>query len=169
MRWRDGGAGPVAPAGGGSECAPPEPASVARSMCRCIWLPRAATMASTSPPPTPSYGSGDVLHRHAHRARWRAAASAPLRPADGACRECTRRSPGTGVGRSRPTPTASWGAAVGVYSGTVDEQYVPYIFPQENGNKTDVRWAALTAKDGSGLLVVGERAAQRQRHSLHDP
>jgi hypothetical protein len=42
-----------------------------------------------------------------------------------------------------------------VYSGTVDEQYVPYITPQENGNKTDVRWAALTDEGGVGLLAVG--------------
>jgi hypothetical protein len=47
------------------------------------------------------------------------------------------------------------GAEVGVYSGTVDEQYVPYITPQENGNKTDVRWVALTSESGVGLLVVG--------------
>ncbi len=31
------------------------------------------------------------------------------------------------------------GAAVGPYSGTVSEQYMSYILPQENGNKTDVR------------------------------
>jgi len=47
------------------------------------------------------------------------------------------------------------GAPVGVYSGTVDDQYVPYIKPQENGNKTDVRWVALTDKNGIGLLAVG--------------
>jgi beta-galactosidase/beta-glucuronidase len=47
------------------------------------------------------------------------------------------------------------GAQVGVYSGTVDEQYVPYIVPQENGNKTDVRWVALTDEEGIGLLAVG--------------
>jgi len=47
------------------------------------------------------------------------------------------------------------GAQVGVYSGTVDEQYVPYIVPQENGNKTEVRWLALTNEDGVGLLAVG--------------
>lgn len=46
-------------------------------------------------------------------------------------------------------------AAVGVYSSSVDEQYVPYVFPQENGNKTDVRWASLTNQDGLGLLIVG--------------
>ena len=45
------------------------------------------------------------------------------------------------------------GVAVGRWSGTVDEQYVPYILPQEHGNKTDVRWLALRRPDGAGLLV----------------
>jgi len=47
------------------------------------------------------------------------------------------------------------GATIGVYSGTVDEQYVPYIMPQENGNKTDARWVSLTNNSGLGLLAVG--------------
>ena len=47
------------------------------------------------------------------------------------------------------------GAAVGVYSGAVEEQIHGYVRPQENGNKTDVRWMALTNKDDTGLLVVG--------------
>ncbi len=46
-------------------------------------------------------------------------------------------------------------AQVGRYAGSVDEQYVPYVVPQENGNKTDLRWAALTDSDGVGLLAVG--------------
>jgi beta-galactosidase/beta-glucuronidase len=46
-------------------------------------------------------------------------------------------------------------AKVGVYRGTVQEQFVPYIRPQENGNKTDVRWAAVTNARGMGLLAVG--------------
>ncbi|AZQ32887.1 DUF4981 domain-containing protein [Streptomyces cyaneochromogenes] len=45
---------------------------------------------------------------------------------------------------------------VGVYSGTVSGQWTPYIRPQENGNKTDVRWIALTDAKGTGLLVSGE-------------
>ncbi len=47
------------------------------------------------------------------------------------------------------------GAPVGLWRGTVDEQYVPYIMPQENGNRTDVRWAALVNPNGVGLLAVG--------------
>ncbi|MFE1023790.1 glycoside hydrolase family 2 TIM barrel-domain containing protein [Streptomyces sp. NPDC058818] len=48
------------------------------------------------------------------------------------------------------------GTDVGLYSGTVAEQWTPYIRPQENGNKTDVRWIALTDGDGVGLLASGE-------------
>lgn len=42
-------------------------------------------------------------------------------------------------------------AFVDVYSGSVADQYWPYIRPQENGNKTDVRWMAITNKEGVGL------------------
>ncbi|MBN1863263.1 MAG: hypothetical protein JW808_00005, partial [Victivallales bacterium] len=36
------------------------------------------------------------------------------------------------------------GAPVGLYHGTVEEQFVPYIMPQENANKTNVRWFELS-------------------------
>lgn len=44
---------------------------------------------------------------------------------------------------------------IGVYRSTVDKQWVEYMRPQENGNKTDVRWVALTNSQGIGLLAVG--------------
>lgn len=44
---------------------------------------------------------------------------------------------------------------MGIWKSTVAEQFYPYIRPQENGNKTDVRWASLTDKQGYGLKVVG--------------
>jgi len=47
------------------------------------------------------------------------------------------------------------GSAVGLYSGPVAEQVHPYVRPQETGNKTDVRWVALTNKEGIGLLAIG--------------
>jgi len=47
------------------------------------------------------------------------------------------------------------GSAVGLYSGPVEENFHPYVRPQETGNKTDVRWLALTNKKGAGLLAVG--------------
>ena len=47
------------------------------------------------------------------------------------------------------------GAFIGEYSGSVEEQYYPYIRPQENGNKTDVKWASLSNSDGDGLIIFG--------------
>jgi beta-galactosidase len=44
---------------------------------------------------------------------------------------------------------------IGVYSGTVDKQWVEYMRPQENGNKTDVRWVKLTNTAGVGLMATG--------------
>ena len=40
---------------------------------------------------------------------------------------------------------------LGVYKSAVADQYYPYIRPQENGNKTDVRWWRVTNADGLGL------------------
>ena len=40
-------------------------------------------------------------------------------------------------------------APVGLYSGAVDEQFVPYILPQENGNRTEVRFMKLHGEPGS--------------------
>jgi beta-galactosidase len=56
------------------------------------------------------------------------------------------------------------GAALGLYRSTVDEQYVPYIYPQENGNKTDVRWVSLTDEGGAGLLAVGDPRMEISAH-----
>jgi beta-galactosidase len=46
-------------------------------------------------------------------------------------------------------------ATIGLYQGKIIDQHHPYIRPQESGNKTDVRWVALTDDQGVGLLAVG--------------
>ncbi|MFC2089689.1 glycoside hydrolase family 2 TIM barrel-domain containing protein [Bacteroidota bacterium] len=46
-------------------------------------------------------------------------------------------------------------ALVGHYTGTVEEQYVAYPAPQENGNKTDVRWLVLRNNAGEGVKIRG--------------
>lgn len=40
---------------------------------------------------------------------------------------------------------------IGEYSQTIDEQFYPYIRPQENGNKTGIRWWKQVNKEGVGL------------------
>ena len=46
-------------------------------------------------------------------------------------------------------------AFVGLYEKTVEELYFSYISPQENGNRMDTRWIALTGEQGRGLMVTG--------------
>ena len=47
------------------------------------------------------------------------------------------------------------GTRMGVWSSSLEDQYVPYYRPQDHGNHDDVRWAMLT--DGrAGLLVAGD-------------
>lgn len=61
---------------------------------------------------------------------------------------------GTGPGESYPDSRRA--ARVGRYSLTVDDWQTPYVFPQENGHRTDVRWATLTGPDGTGLRIEGD-------------
>ncbi|MFC2128049.1 glycoside hydrolase family 2 TIM barrel-domain containing protein [Bacteroidota bacterium] len=51
-------------------------------------------------------------------------------------------------------------AFVDLYESSVANQYVPYIRPQENGYKTDVRWVALANENNEGLLVVSKDKLQ---------
>lgn len=49
-----------------------------------------------------------------------------------------------------------WATELGVYNQTVTDQFYAYIRPQENGNKTDIRWWKLLNEAGSGLQFVAE-------------
>ncbi|RUT41437.1 DUF4981 domain-containing protein [Paenibacillus anaericanus] len=49
------------------------------------------------------------------------------------------------------------GARLGYFSGRIQDQFVPYIRPQECGNKTDVRYASITqGTNGSGIRIEGD-------------
>jgi beta-galactosidase/beta-glucuronidase len=69
-----------------------------------------------------------------------------------------------GRGPHENYPDRKESALVGVYSGLVQEQYYPYIMPQDNGNKTDVRWVTLTNRHGIGLLAAGEELLNVSAH-----
>jgi len=47
------------------------------------------------------------------------------------------------------------GSNIGVYHSNVEDFFIPYIEPQETGNRKDVRWVSLTNQSGNGLLAVG--------------
>lgn len=47
------------------------------------------------------------------------------------------------------------GGKLGLYSGKVQDQMVPYIRPQECGNKMEVRSASVTNAQGEGIVLKG--------------
>ncbi len=45
------------------------------------------------------------------------------------------------------------GAMFGIYSCDVDDMYTPYVRPQENGHRVDVRWLEIKNEKGRGLVI----------------
>jgi len=58
-----------------------------------------------------------------------------------------------GRGPFETYPDRKTGAKVGVWSASVAGQYEPYLIPQENSNKSDVRWATLQNAKGVGIRI----------------
>ncbi|MBL8995445.1 MAG: hypothetical protein JNM63_19015, partial [Spirochaetia bacterium] len=56
-------------------------------------------------------------------------------------------------------------ALFGLYSAKVPELETHYVYPQENGNREDTRWASFTNAKGLGLLALGE---PRFNFSIHN-
>ena len=59
------------------------------------------------------------------------------------------------------------GAAINLYKGTAWEQYHRYVRPQENGNKTDVRWFAVYNKSGTGLMAMGDSVISTEVYNYY--
>jgi beta-galactosidase len=65
-----------------------------------------------------------------------------------------------GRGPIETYPDRRRGGALGRWRSTVSEQYVPYVRPQENGGRADVRWLALSDGSGRGLRFGLDRPRQ---------
>jgi beta-galactosidase len=73
-----------------------------------------------------------------------------------------------GRGPFETYPDRKTGAKLGVYSRSVEDEYVPYLIPQDYGNKTDVRWASLVNRQGVGLFLRGEVPLNLSCHEFSD-
>ncbi|WP_328471352.1 glycoside hydrolase family 2 TIM barrel-domain containing protein [Streptomyces sp. NBC_00448] len=60
-----------------------------------------------------------------------------------------------GGGPGEAYPDTREASRLGRHRSTVDGLQTPYVRPQENGARADVRWAELRRSDGSGLRVTG--------------
>lgn len=58
---------------------------------------------------------------------------------------------GRGPGESYPDRKLN--QDIGLWNGTIEEQYTAYVRPQFNGSKEEVRWGAITDGQGRGLLI----------------
>lgn len=61
-------------------------------------------------------------------------------------------------------PDRKTGAKIGHYLSNANEMYVPYIFPQEYGNRCDVRWLKVQNDDGKGLMISGDELLNFSLH-----
>jgi beta-galactosidase len=46
---------------------------------------------------------------------------------------------------------------LGIYRQTADEQFYPYIRPQETGTKGDIRWWCQTSNQGNGIKITADK------------
>ncbi|MFO7672549.1 MAG: glycoside hydrolase family 2 TIM barrel-domain containing protein [Lutibacter sp.] len=59
-------------------------------------------------------------------------------------------------------------ALVGIYKASVGDLYFPYARPQENGYKTDVRWATFTNSAGKGIKIEGSQLLSFSAHHQYN-
>lgn len=59
-----------------------------------------------------------------------------------------------GLGPNEAYPDTRQAGRVGKYDMTIDDMQTPYVFPQENGARSDVKWAEITGSAG-GLRIEG--------------
>lgn len=70
-----------------------------------------------------------------------------------------------GRGPFETYPDRKTGARVGIWKSDADEEYVPYLIPQDYGNKTDVRWVSIRNDSGIGFRI--EARQELLNFSLH--
>jgi beta-galactosidase len=63
-----------------------------------------------------------------------------------------------GAGPGESYPDSRHAVRIGRFEAGVDELQTPYVRPQENGNRSDVRWAQIADAEGRGIHIDGEPA-----------
>ena len=57
--------------------------------------------------------------------------------------------------------TSAW---VARFEATLDDLRVPYIMPQENGNRTDIRWLSISGAGGAAVTIAGNPLFEFSAH-----
>ena len=104
------------------------------------------------------YGNGDVHVQHTVTRRGETPPSIPRVGLQMAMPDSYDEVTWFGRGPHESYRDRKTGAAVGRYSRPLSQFVTPYVRPQENANRPDVRWAAFTNGEGRGLLAVADSA-----------
>jgi beta-galactosidase len=62
-----------------------------------------------------------------------------------------------GRGPEENYPDRKTGYPIGIYEKNIKEMFIPYLKPQETGNREDVGWISLTDKTGKGIQIRGRK------------
>ena len=60
-----------------------------------------------------------------------------------------------GLGPGEAYADSRAAARVGRFTRSVEQLQTPYLMPQENGSRADVRWAEITDDSGHGIRIEG--------------
>jgi beta-galactosidase len=61
-----------------------------------------------------------------------------------------------GRGPGEAYPDTGYAQRVGRFDSNVDDMQTPYVYPQENGRRADVRWAQVSDRAGRGLRITAD-------------
>src|SRR3712207_6304650 len=56
---------------------------------------------------------------------------------------------------------------LGIYTQNADQQFYPYIRPQETGTKSDIRWWEQGFKDGTGIRITSATGTPFYASAIH--
>lgn len=62
-----------------------------------------------------------------------------------------------GRGPNEAYPDSREAARIGRYFASLPDLHTPYVFPQENGARMDMRWVRLTDDSGAGIEISGDQ------------
>ncbi len=62
-----------------------------------------------------------------------------------------------GRGPEENYPDRKTGYPIGIYEKNINDMFIPYLKPQETGNREDVRWVELFDKNGEGIKIESDK------------
>jgi beta-galactosidase len=72
-----------------------------------------------------------------------------------------------GLGPQESYPDRKAGVEIGVFNCQITNAVDYYIYPQEMGNKEEVRWVALTDEKGNGIIAIPEEVMSASAHRYY--